>query len=268
MSNHYHLLVQTPEPNLSRAMQWVNVSYATYFNVKRGRHGHLFQGRFKAILIDADAYLKHLSRYIHLNPVRAKMVSTPSEYVWSSHPFFIGDKKAPEYLDTEWLLSGFGKNKKAAKQSYKEFVEGTDLDKIENPGKHIEEGFLLGDIDFVNWVKEAFLSKRQDEKDVPQLKKLKPKISPDTVTSFVRKAYKCNEEDIIVRGRKNNEAREVAIYISRDICGLLGKDLGEYFGGVSGALVTMMYNRVAEEVAQNQGLRSKIKRIKNEIFNI
>ena len=73
MSNH--LLVETPEANLSVTMQWINVSYATYFNWKHGRNGHLFQKRFKAILIDADEYLKHLSRYIHLNPVRAKMVS-------------------------------------------------------------------------------------------------------------------------------------------------------------------------------------------------
>ena len=96
MSNHFHLLVQTPEPNLSRAMQWINVSYATYFNRKRGRCGHLFQGRFKAILIDADGYLKHLSRYIHVNPVRAKIVSTPSKYQWSSYSAYIGKEKTPQ----------------------------------------------------------------------------------------------------------------------------------------------------------------------------
>ena len=74
MTNHYHVLVETPEANLSRAVQRVNVSYAAYFNRKRRRRGHLFQGRFKSILVDADEYLKHLSRYIHLNPLRAKMV--------------------------------------------------------------------------------------------------------------------------------------------------------------------------------------------------
>jgi putative transposase len=74
MTNHYHLLVETPHPNLSQAIKWVNVSYAAYFNRKRRRAGHLFQGRFKSILVDADEYLKHLSRYIHLNPLRANMV--------------------------------------------------------------------------------------------------------------------------------------------------------------------------------------------------
>jgi len=72
MTNHYHLIVETPQPNLSQAIKWINVSYAAYFNRKRQRSGHLFQGRFKAIVVDADAYLKHLSRYIHLNPIRAK----------------------------------------------------------------------------------------------------------------------------------------------------------------------------------------------------
>jgi REP element-mobilizing transposase RayT len=89
MDNHYHLLIETPEPNLSMTMQWLNVSYATYFNRKQDRSGHLFQGRFKAILIDADAYLKHLSRYIHLNPVRAGIINTPRQYHWSSYPSFI-----------------------------------------------------------------------------------------------------------------------------------------------------------------------------------
>jgi putative transposase len=124
-------------------MQWVNVSYATYFNRKRGRRGHLFQGRFKAILIDADEYLKQLSRYIHLNPVRAKMVSNPAEYKWSSYPAFIGKQKKPQLLQTDWLLANFGRNKREAKRNYKDFVEGADLKAIENPNRQVTEGFIL-----------------------------------------------------------------------------------------------------------------------------
>ena len=267
MSNHYHLLVETPEPNLSATMQWINVSYATYFNRKRDRHGHLFQGRFKSILIDADVYLKHLSRYIHLNPVRAKMTSIPSEYLWSSYPFFIGKQKSPKFLKTEWLLSNFGRNKKEAKRNYKDFVEGGDIKGMENPSRHVTEGFILGDTDFVNWVKETFLSKRHDEKEIPQLKKLKPKISPGLVVQAVCKEFDCREERIITKGRKKNKAREVAIYLARDISGLSGRDLGDYFGGVSGALITIMYNRITQEVARNRRFRNKLERIKTQIFN-
>jgi len=98
MSNHYHLLIETPSGNLPQIMRHINGAYTTYFNVKRARSGHLFQGRYKAILVEIDEYAKELSRYIHLNPVRAKMVKTPEEYEWSSYQFYIGKKKPPEWL--------------------------------------------------------------------------------------------------------------------------------------------------------------------------
>ena len=268
MNNHFHLLVETPEPNLSVAMQWINVSYATYFNRKHGRHGHLFQGRFKAILIDADEYLKHLSRYIHLNPVRAKMVSLPSKYQWSSYSALIGKLKAPPFHKTDWLLSNFGKSKKEARRNYQDFVEGMDLKTIENPHNQITEGFILGDLDFVNWVKETFLSSRQDEKEIPQLKKLKPKVKLDTVVEAVCEEFDCTNEQIIAKGRKNNKAREMAIHIARDLSGMSCKDLGSYFGGVSGALITIMYNRVKKQAARKRQLKRRIEKIKKQIFNI
>ena len=114
MSNHYHLLIETPQANLSVAIQWLNVSYSVYFNKRHRRRGHLFQGRFKAILLDANEYLILLSRYIHLNPVRAKMVTHPLEYSWSSYPVFAGKRRKPDWLITETVLSYFGKEKKAA----------------------------------------------------------------------------------------------------------------------------------------------------------
>jgi putative transposase len=130
MGNHFHLLIETTEPNLSKAMQWLNISYAAYFNRKRDRVGHLFQGRFKSILVDADAYLLELSRYIHLNPVRANLVENPSEYAWSSYGAFVGKRKAPDWLETEWLLSQFGRRVKSAGKKYKEFVEGVEIEKL------------------------------------------------------------------------------------------------------------------------------------------
>ena len=268
MSTHYHLLVQTPEANLSLAMQWINVSYATYFNRKRGRYGHLFQGRFKAILIDADEYLTHLSRYIHLNPVRAKMISLPAEYQWSSYGAFIGKNKAPRFLETSWLLSNFGKTKKEGKRNYQDFVEKVDVKALENPSKQVTGGFLLGDADFVNWVKETFLSGRNDEKEIPQLKKLKPKVSLEKVLEAVTQEFNCSQDRIIAKGRKKNKAREVALYIARDMSGMSCKDLGEYFGGVSGALITIMHKRIVDESRRNRRLKRRIDKIRNQILNI
>ena len=268
MSNHFHLLVETAEPNLSVAMQWLNVSYATYFNRKRGRHGHLFQGRFKAILVEADEYLKYLSRYIHLNPVRAMMVSAASKYKWSSYSYFIGKKKPPGFIETDWILSSFGKNKKEAQKNYKDFVEGVDIKTLESPARQVSEGFILGDSDFVKWVKDNFLSKRKENKEIPQLKKLKPKVNPETVVDAVCKEFGCREDQILIKGRKNNKAREVAIHIARDMSGMSCTDLGNYFGGVSGALITMMYNRVSKETSKNRRLKGRINKVKQRIFNI
>ena len=268
MSNHFHLLVETPEPNLSVAMQWINVSYAIYFNRKQGRQGHLFQGRFRAILVDADEYLKHLSRYIHLNPVRAKMVSAPEEYKWSSYSAFIGKIKAPQFLEINWLLSNFGKSKKQAKKNYKDFVGGVDIKTVENPNRRVTEGFILGDSDFVSWIKDNFLSGRKDEKEIPQLKKLKPRVPLETVLKAVCAEFGCNDEQIKTKGRKKNKAREVAIYLARDVTGISCKDLGEYFGGVSGALITMVQNRIADESGKNKRLKGKINKIRMQIAKL
>ena len=175
--------METPEANLSVAVQWVNVSYAVYFNRKRQRSGHLFQGRFKAILVDADEYLKQLSRYIHLNPVRAKIADPLADYPWSSYRAFMGKEKTPNWLETKWLLSQFGRRKEDAIRSYKSFVEEVEVDTHKNPHKDVVGGLILGDTGFVNWVKEAFLSVRDDEQEIPQIKKLKPKPSMETIVS-------------------------------------------------------------------------------------
>jgi REP element-mobilizing transposase RayT len=268
MTNHYHLLVETPEANLSRAIQWINVSYAVYFNIKRERHGHLFQGRFKAVLVDADEYLKQLSRYIHLNPVRAKMVESASDYPWSSYSLFVGRKKVPKWLETDWLLSQFGRNLKEAKKNYKSFVENVDAGSLENPSKEITGGFILGDEGFVEWVKARFLSVQLDDKEKPQLKKLKPKVVIDDIVCAVGKSFDSPPEQILSKGKKRNRARDVAIYLARDLTGMGGKELGEIFGKVSGAAITMRHKAVSEKIRKNKRLKDQIGRLTKRIINI
>ena len=105
MTNHYHLILETNKPNLHQIMHYLNGSYTTYFNRINGRSGHLFQGRYKAIVMDVDNYLLGLSRYLHLNPVRAGMVKRPEEYEYSSYRSFIGLGKRKE----RWSLGiGYG----------------------------------------------------------------------------------------------------------------------------------------------------------------
>ena len=267
MPNHYHLVVETPLPNLSQAVKWINVSYAVYFNRKRNRSGHLFQGRFKSILIEEDEYLQQLSRYVHLNPVRAGMVEDLSSYPWSSYPVFIGQNKKPAWLETDWLLSLFSKRRKTAVANYRKFVEQIDVTTIENPAENLVGGFILGSPNFVEWVKRTFLTDKSELKDVPQIKDLKDKPQPESVVAAVCKEYQCNAKFILQKGRKKNVARDVAIYLSRDLTGQRGVDLGKYFGNISGAGITVRYNVLEKQIQTDRRLKRRINRIRHAIVN-
>lgn len=268
MGDHYHLLIETPLPNLSQSIQWINVSYAAYFNKKHGRNGHLFQGRFKAILIDADEYLKQLSRYIHLNPVKAKLSSSPDTYAWSSYGAIVGSAVRPDFLSVDRILSRFGGNQKEAVKRYRQYVEDVDIKSLEDPLKSAIGSFVLGDNDFVQWVKETFLSLREDQREIPQLKELKPRWTLDDIVDAIAREYGCPKEEIRARGRKNNTPREVAIYLAREMSGKGGLQLGQYFGGVSGALITMTANRLARKMESGRELAGMVRKIKKRIFNI
>jgi len=122
MTNHYHLLIETVDPTLSRGMRQLNGVYTQAFNRRHERVGHLFQGRYKAILVEKEAYLLELSRYIVLNPVRAKMVKKPEEWEWSSYRATAGLEGAPSFLTTDWILSQFADERKKAQRLYRRFV--------------------------------------------------------------------------------------------------------------------------------------------------
>jgi putative transposase len=123
MGNHYHWLIETPEPNLSKGMRQLNGVYTQRFNRRHGRVGHVFQGRYKAILVERDSYLKELARYGVLNPVRAKRVQHPGDWPWSSYAMTAGKAVSPVWLSTEWLLGQFGPQRERAQNAYVHFVE-------------------------------------------------------------------------------------------------------------------------------------------------
>ncbi|HEY2094570.1 MAG TPA: transposase [Thermoanaerobaculia bacterium] len=123
MTNHFHLVVQTPEPNLSRGMHWLNTAYVVWFNRRHERSGHLFGGRFKAFLIEKETYFTTVLRYVVLNPVRANMVARPEDYRWSSYRGTAGLESAPEWLDTASALGVFAPVAEVAPILYRQFVE-------------------------------------------------------------------------------------------------------------------------------------------------
>ena len=165
MDNHYHLLIETPEGNLSRGMRQLNGVYTQTFNSSNNRVGHVFQGRFKGILVEKQSYLLELCRYIVLNPVRAKMVRDVKKWAWSSYRETAGliEVKDP-IVSIEWLLSNFAKRKKVAQYKYIKFVsEGKNIPQIWND---LKQQIFLGNESFV---KDLLESKMELDKDISEI---------------------------------------------------------------------------------------------------
>ena len=264
MTNHYHLILETPEGNLSRAVQWLNVSYATYYNRRHNYAGHLFQGRFKAVLVDAGEYLEVLSRYIHLNPVRAGIESYAWDYAWSSCRYFVGPRKAPDWLEVNRILEGFSRSRRVARQRYAAYLSEENQ---ANPFDDVVGGSLLGSRHFSEWVRGTFLSERKTDREIPQLKELKPRPEVEMIVEEVAKHFNVAPEHILVSGRKRNIGRDVAIYLSRELSSMSGRHLGRYFGGVSGANITMRFNGIAHSLKKDRKLIKDIKYLRNKITN-
>ena len=147
MDNHKHLLIETPQPNLSRGMRQLNGVYTQRFNRRHRTVGHLFQGRFKAILVEKEEYLLELARYIVLNPVRAKMVKTPERYPWSSYRAMVGLAPVPRALATEWMLDQFARTRATARRHYAKFVH--DGIGVPGPWEEVKGQVLLGSEAFI-----------------------------------------------------------------------------------------------------------------------
>ena len=160
MDNHYHILVETIEGNLSQGMRQLNGVYTQRSNRRHGLYGHVFQGRYKAILVQKDAYLLELSRYVVLNPVRAGMVNDVEDWPWSSFAAMIGSQASPAWLETDWLLSCFGDRREACVSNYRNFVRaGVGLPPIWDNLKH---QLYLGDEQFAACMREECNSTDKD----------------------------------------------------------------------------------------------------------
>jgi REP element-mobilizing transposase RayT len=257
MGNHYHLLLETPRGNLSKILHYINGSYTTYFNIKRNRSGHLFQGRFKGILVDKDEYCNELSRYVHLNPVRAGMVKAPSEYPWSSYRYFVGRDKKPNWLTTEFILEGFGGDRGSKK--YREYVERGEYGEIENPLRKVVASTFLGGKEFIERIKLEYLEKKEiDRRDLPALKEILMRPSLESIERAVIK----------VAGRGHPLFKKIFIYLSYQHSGLNLREIGEYFG-MQRSAISQLSRRFAETIEGNQELRKVLNNIeKDDLLNV
>ncbi len=258
MDNHYHLLLETPAGNLSTAMKHLNGIYTQRFNKKQHRVGHLFQGRFKAIIVEKDAYLKELCRYLVLNPVRAMMVKSPEQWKWSSYRATAGLERKPSWLEVDWILGQFGKTESRARVGYRAFVrEGVKAKS--SPWEDLHSRIYLGGQDFLRKIDE--IGKKHRSLDVPKYQKRVIRANPDEILIKVAKVYGEKPEEILKSGKRKRDSRDAAIYLLRTESGLSLKAIGAKMG-VGFSAVGNQWARIKTRALSDKGFAKQLLKCK------
>ena len=265
MDNHYHLIIETPEANIGKVMHYISGSYTTYINIKRGRNGHLFQGRYKSILVDKDPYLMELSRYIHLNPVRAKMVGKPEEYAYSSYNSYITGK--PEKIVTTDLILGMlSRQRKEAQKEYRDYVERGIGEELKNPLDDAYGGIILGGERFIKGVLRTIKEGYTERAEVSHRKALRNGMGMEEIIGGVCRYFKISREAVVKRQR--GDIKNIAIYLVKRHTGATNNEIGALFGGVSYSAVSKTYQRMLERLQTDRNLRKIIDKAESSMSNV
>jgi len=234
MNNHYHLLIETPDGNLSKGMRQLNGVYTQLYNRRHGLAGHVFQGRFKSILVDKDSYLLQLCRYIVQNPVAANLVETPAEWPWSSYRATAGLAPAPRWLTVRWVLGQFGRAKAEAQKCYREFVNGGMTDP--SPWAALVGQIFLGKEGFAEKLAPQ-LTDRKKQAEIPKQQRYASRPALRSIFADCRR---------MSRAEKNE-----AIYRAHVTFGYTLKEIGEILG-VHYATVSRVVKKVETSLLENK----------------
>jgi REP element-mobilizing transposase RayT len=224
MPNHYHLLLETPRGRLSEGMRGINGRYAQWFNNRHERTGHLFESRFRSILVDKEAYLLELTRYIVLNPVRAGLCHTPEDWRWSNFRATAGLASGPEWLESNWTLSQFSRHRRAAHEVYWRFVrEGMN----EDPTRQVVGHIYLGRQRFLSRM-QSLVSSNESAPEVPRAQREPFAVSLSRIRTLVSERWLVSEESL--GRRRAGEAKVAAIWLALRVSGHSAVAVGRAFG--------------------------------------
>jgi len=252
MDNHYHLTLETPDGNLSQIMQFINSSYSIYLNKKHERCGHLFQGRFKAILVQADDYARTLATYIHGNPVRKKIVGHPEEYPWSSCQDYYGIRKPPSWLDTSVVLRAFGNSLEILKMEHERYLGAADEKRFERDLANASRLGILGDDYFVDRIRRAYLQDQMEnpDRELCELRRLRVRPELTDIKAEI-------EAEL---GGENRLAKKCVIFLARKRTSFKLREIGDYLGLSPGA-VSLSYRKTSKEIVSNETIRRVIETV-------
>jgi len=261
MTNHYHLIVETPEKNLNKIMHFINGSYTTYLNIKRKRTGHLFQGRYKAILVDKESYLLELSRYLHLNPVRANMSRKPEEYLHSSYRSYV--TASPESIvSPDTVLGMLSAKRNEAARRYRDFVESAMGEESVNPLRKVYGGVILGSRQFIRDALERIKFERVKSSEVSYRKAMRSALGLEEIISACCEHFGVTREEM-TRNRRS-ESRKACVYlIKRHTCAS-NPEIGQLFGSLTYSAVSKIVASVSKRLESDKYLREQIKKLEAE----
>lgn len=243
MDNHYHLFIETPTGNLSQIMQHINGAYTSYFNKKHERSGHLFQGRFKAILVEADEYAKELSRYIHLNPVRSASVKIPEEYKWSSCQYYCVNRKAPSWLQRDFIFGYFDTRQILAMRKYRNFIHKLLGQDYKSPLDGVQHSVMLGSEGFINDIKESFLQNRRIDRELPIFRETMDRPKLEKIENVVDSELESGEK----------LSRQIKLFLCHRHSGMKLREIGERFN-VGESAVTQASRRIQIKIKNDKKL--------------
>ena len=265
MDNHYHLLIKTKRANLSKAMQWLGVTYTRRFNNRHKRSGHLFQGRFKSILVQNDAYLMQLSCYIHRNPLRAKIVNRLASYRWSSYPIYAYGYQPPKWLSTELILSQFFEDNKH--QAYRQKVQRYAKEE-KRLWEDFRHGLILGTKKYVDNIRRKYLPQTTHQ-EIPQQKSLAKEFDPSSLLIEASKRLKCDLKSMKEASRvsaRDKENRDLLIYALWSTGAMTNSKIGDLFG-ITYSAVSHSVKATKLKLDKNRECKKTFNRI-NSLFKM
>jgi hypothetical protein len=276
MSNHFHLLVATPQGNLSEFMRHFNISYTSVFNRRHGRAGHLYQGRYKAFLIDSDNYLLEVSRYIHLNPIRVASFSRKEagekwkellQYTDSSFLGYLRESKRRDGVDYSTILGYTGGDNKKGRFGYQKFVREGIETPFKNPLLLGKGSGIIGDKDFIQWVKKKFSGEEGSKREQPALRELSKEYEPKELIEEFCRIVKKNKEELCQRGKKTIE-RAMLMELLYRYSRLRQPVIGKLIGGIDYSSVSQARKRLQIRMTKEPTLRKRFETICGKIDHL
>jgi len=260
MGNHFHLLIHTPNSNLSKAMRHLSAEYTQFFNRKHKTDGSLFRGRFKSILAEKDAYFLALVRYIHLNPVKAGLCQVPDQHPWTSHAAYLKKNKRPEWLVTDEVLREFGEKETPAIKRLHNYVlsdTAPDLVKVIECKRRLA---ILGSDGFRDWVKMNLLDKVKRERKIPAIRLAKQqRVPPEQILRLIATQYQIQPADILKpSGRASNHPKSIAMELLRVVNHMSHAKIAQFLK-MKNQAVSKNLQRLKQNRIQNEELHERIK---------